>query len=629
MAKHSNTYNKQRKARHLVSTNRLDEARELYLKICRKNPKDKDAWLELAVVSRKLGALQEAEQASRAVLGHYPDNADALHVLGSVLHRQGRINEAVICYQQTLQADPDNVETHYFLANALREQGAFEDAETEYRNTIALQPDHVEALNNLSALLTNRGRVQQAAELLQRARQIQPDSPQILINLGRANLHAGDASKAESTFRRVIELQPGLSDAHSNLLACLNYLPERDPHSVFQDHCRWSEAHAGLLQPRTTWPNDTDPQRRLRIGYVSPDLHEHSVARFLEPVLAMHNSDLFHVTCYSDVAHPDSTTERLRRLCNEWRDTFKLSDEQLAEHIGNDRIDILIDLSGHTAHNRLLVFARKPAPLQVTWLGYPNTTGLSTIDFRLTDRMADQPGDADTLNTETLIRLPHGFLCYGPPQNAPETGLPPSQSAGHITFGSFNNLAKTTPEVIHTWSRILTRVPGSRLLLKSRATGDPATRQRLLNLFSESGVSGERIGFLDPDPSHYEHLAAYRKIDIALDTFPYNGTTTTCEALWMGIPVITLRGQVHAARVGVSLLTQTGLEELIAQDKENYTEIAVRLSENPEHLATLHNSLREAIHHSSLCNESEFTSELEQAYRKMWSDWCRTLHAGK
>ena len=624
MAIHSNTHNRKRKARHLASTNRLREARELYLKICRKAPHDKEAWLELAVVSRKLGTLQEAEQACRRVLDHHPNDPDALHVLGAVLHRQQRMTEAVACYRQALQIKPDNVETHYFLANALREQGFIADAEAEYQNTIALQADHVEALNNLSALLTNQGKVQQAAELLQRALQIQPDSHQMLINLGRASLHAGNADEAEAAFRRVISLQPRLADAHSNLLACLNYLPDREPRAVFEDHRRWNEVHAASIRSFHDWPNEPDPQRRLRLGYVSPDLREHSVARFLEPVLARHDRARFEITCYCDVAHPDAVTARLRGLCDHWRETAGLPHERLAEQVRADGIDILVDLAGHTAHNRLPAFARKPAPVQVSWLGYPNTTGLTAIDFRLTDASADPPGHTESLHSEALFRLPHGFLCYGAPQDAPEPAPPPSQSTGRITFGSFNNLAKTTPQVIRFWSRILEALPGSRLLLKSRATGDPGARRQLLARFAEAGIPDERIGFLDPLPSHRAHLAAYGRIDIALDTFPYNGTTTTCEALWMGVPVITLAGRVHAARVGVSLLTQIGLEELIAADEAAYVDTAVGLAIDGERLAGLRGGLRDRMRQSPLCDAAGFTSDLEDAYRHMWAGWCRS-----
>ncbi len=623
MAKHQKKNDPQRKARHLASTNRLDEARELYLKICRRQPQDGGAWLGLAETCRKLGLLQEAWRAARKLLEIDSHDPDALHVLGSILHRQGHLEAAVNNYRQALQIDPGKVETHYFLANALREQGFFEAAENEYQRTIALQPDHVEALNNLSALLTNRGRIQQAAELLQRALRVRPDSHQMLINLGRANLHAGNAVEAATVFRRVIELQPGLADAHSNLLACLNYLPGLEPRTVFEQHQSWATAHTCTIAPNNTWYNDPDPHRRLHVAYLSADLCEHSVARFLQPVLASHDHESLEITCYSDVTKPDAITRQLRGLCNHWRETASLSDEQLAGLVTRDKIDILVDLAGHTAHNRLLVFAHKPAPLQVSWLGYPNTTGLASIDFRLTDARADPPGETDALHTESLLRLPRSFICYGPPQDAPEPTTPPSQSAGHITFGSFNNLAKTTPELIETWSRILSAVPGSRLLLKSRATADPATRQRLLALFSAADVNVERIGFLNPEPSHFEHLAAYRQIDIALDTFPYHGTTTTCEALWMGIPVITRAGPVHAARVGVSLLAQVGLDQLVATGEKEYIRTAARLAGDRELLATLHHTLRGTMRRSSLCDAAGFTAELEQAYRKMWVDWCQ------
>ena len=623
MARKSNTHERLRKARHLAASNRLDEARKLYLKICRKNPGNEQVWLELAVVHRRMGALQEAEQVARSILAHHEDSPDIQHVLGSILHRQGRSSEAILYYRKALSANPDNPETHYFLANALRERGETDNARIEYQKTIALQADHVPALNNLSAILTSHGQLQEATRLLRSALQARPNSHQILVNLGRAQMHAGDVQSAIATFRKVVEMQPGLADVHSNLLACLNYLPDHSPRMVFDEHRDWRKAHAGWITPQSSWTNKPDPQRRLNIGYVSPDLHEHSVARFLEPVLAQHDHDRFAIYCYSDVAHPDTVTVRLRELCDHWRDISGLPDEQVSARVAGDKIDILVDLAGHTAHNRLLTFARKPAPLQLTWLGYPNTTGLPEIDFRLTDAKTDPPGDQESLYTETLVRLPHSFLCYGPPHSAPDPGLPPCRTTGHITFGSFNNLAKTTPEVVRSWSRVLSSAPGSRLLLKSRASNDPATQQRLLNLFTAAGISRDRIGFLDPEPSHFEHLAAYHQVDIALDTYPYHGTTTTCEALWMGVPVITRAGAVHAARVGVSLLTQVGLDSLVATGEEEYVRTAVRLAGDRERLASLHHTLRETMRRSSLCDAAGFTADLEQAYRKMWVDWCQ------
>ena len=479
------------------------------------------------------------------------------------------------------------------------------------------------ALNNLSALLTNRGRMQQAAKLLGRALRISPDSHQLLINFGRMSLHAGDAEAAAEAFRKVIGLQPDLADAHSNLLACLNYLSNQDPARVFAEHRRWYERHASALRQFRRWNNPPDAQRRLRVGYVSPDLCEHSVARFLEPVFLEHDRERFEIACYADVPHPDATTARLRQLCARWSGTSGLSHEQLAQRIHEDRVDILVDLAGHTANNRLLAFARKPAPLQVSWLGYPNTTGLPSIDYRLTDARADPPGMTEALHTETLVRLPESFLCYRCPEDAPDVGSLPSGVTGGITFASFNNLAKMTPEVIRVWSGILRAVPGSRLLLKSRASGDQDVRHRLIALFTSMGARDEQVVFHDPVPAHRDHMAAYNQVDIALDTFPYNGTTTTCEALWMGVPVICLAGQVHAARVGVSLLTQVGLANLVAPDEQSYIASAVRLSQDPGGLAAIRGQLRETMRNSSLCDASGFTRALEQVFRDTWSDWCR------
>jgi len=607
----------------MVRKGRLEDARTIYLGLCKSLPDDHDAWVALSDVSRRLGYLQEAEQAARHVVSRYPDDADTLHVLGAALHRQERRDEAIACYRKALQINPDLQETRYFLANALRETGADDAAEHEYSALLEKQPDHLHALNNLAALLTNRGRIQQAGTMLGRALKLSPDSPQLLINYGRACLHAGDVVAAVDSYRKVLALQPDMSEAHSNYLACLNYLPDIEPGEVFAAHCLWGERHAAVLQSYTTWANRPEPGRRLRVAYVSPDLCEHSVARFLEAVLSEHDHSQFEITCYADVLHPDPVTARLRLLCDRWRDTHDLTHEQLAERVRDDRIDILVDLAGHTANNRLLVFARKPAPIQVSWLGYPNTTGVPTMDYRLTDVRADPPGIADTLYTETLVRLPGCFLSYHPPEGAPDVGPLPMLSTGTVTFGSFNNLAKTTLAVIRVWAEILNAVPDSRLLLKSRTTGDPDVRQHLQELFDDQGIDTGRLLFHDSVPSFQGHMAVYNQVDIALDTFPYNGTTTTCEALWMGVPVITLAGQVHVARVGVSLLTNVGMESLIARDSEDYVALAVKLAHQPDRLSTLREQLRERLRHAPLCDAPGFTRNLQVALRDMWTTWCR------
>ena len=354
----------------------------------------------------------------------------------------------------------------------------------------------------------------------------------------------------------------------------------------------------------------------------SPDFCTHSVAFFIDPILAHHDRRHIEVTCYADVAVPDTTTTRLRTLADSWRNTCRLTDAQVAEMVRADGIDILVDLAGHTADNRLLVFARKPAPVQVTYLGYPNTTGLQTVDYRLTDAWADAE-ELPNGYTEELVRLPHGFLRYAPPKEAPPVGRLPARETDYVTFGSFNNLPKVNPGVVARWSEILLAVPNSRLLLKTKSFNDEATQERYFGLFAQNGVGREHLDFIGHTPSSREHLALYNQVDIGLDPFPYNGTTTTCEALWMGVPVITLAGEVHAGRVGVSLLSSVGLTELIADTADQYISLAVELAGNVNRLSSLRANLRGRVAASPLCDGQTFTHALEAAYRSMWRRWCK------
>ncbi|MBC7881206.1 MAG: hypothetical protein H7Y37_07720 [Anaerolineae bacterium] len=372
----------------------------------------------------------------------------------------------------------------------------------------------------------------------------------------------------------------------------------------------------------TTFKNLPIPSRRLRIGYLSPDLFCHSVANFFEPLLETHNRAGFEIFCYAEVEHPDTTTERLQKLSDHWCFTCQLSDEELVAQIRNDQIDILVDLAGHTANSRLLVFAYRPAPVQVTYLGYPNTTGLSQIDYRFTDALADPPR-AEELHTETLVRLPKGFLCYRPISEVPEVLPPPCLVNGYITFGSFNSLQKLNSEIIQCWAAILLEIPDSRLLLKSSAFSDQLTLEDVQQRFLEAGIPAERLILVGRIPVRSAHVGYYSQIDIALDPFPYNGTTTTCEALWMGVPVITLEGNSHVSRVGVSLLSQLDLQEFIATTQTEYIETAVRLANNIDYLAQLRSQLRQRMAASSLCDAPSLAARIEESYRWMWDQYCQ------
>jgi predicted O-linked N-acetylglucosamine transferase (SPINDLY family) len=322
------------------------------------------------------------------------------------------------------------------------------------------------------------------------------------------------------------------------------------------------------------------------------------------------------------VKRPDAVTTRLKGLADHWLVTVGLSDDELAERIRADGIDILVDLAGHTANNRLRVFARKPAPVQVTWLGYPNTTGLEAIDYRLVDAVTDPVGEADAWASETLVRLEGGFLCYGALKDVPEPTAPPCLNTGTVTFGSFNNPAKVSAATLDVWAKLLSRLPQARLLLKGKSFADATTRALFLARLGERGVATERVELVAWQAGTTAHLALYHRVDIALDPFPYNGTTTTCEALWMGVPVVTLQGDRHAGRVGASLLTQIGLTALIANSVEEYLENAVALARNPERLSDLRRILRPRMAASPLCDAPAFARKMESAFRTMRQHWC-------
>ena len=387
-------------------------------------------------------------------------------------------------------------------------------------------------------------------------------------------------------------------------------------------HREWDERYGRQAPRPTAYANVRDVGRRLKIGYLSPDFRQHSVAYFIEPLLKAHDRQAVEVFCYAEVMRPDTVTAHLQGLADHWLMTVGLSDDELAERIGTDGIDILVDLAGHTANNRLRVFARKPAPVQVTWLGYPNTTGLEAIDYRLVDAMTDPAGEADAWASETLVRLEGGFHCYSGLKGAPEPGVPPCLSAGTVTFGSFNNPAKVSAATFDAWAKLLCRLPQARLLLKGKPFADAGTRALFLARLGKRGVAAERVELMAWLPDAAAHLAVYHRVDIALDPFPYNGTTTTCEALWMGVPVVTLRGDRHAGRVGASLLSQIGLPDLIANSVEEYVEIAVALASDPARLMDLRRSLRARIAASPLCDGRAFARKIEAAFRTMWQHWC-------
>jgi len=606
----------------LQTQGRLDEAIKQYQAALQLQPSLAKAHFNMGVALYNQSEFDAAIESYTKAIQLEPGIAEGYNNLGLALGSQGRLDEAIEQYRRAIHIRPNYAEAHGNLGTALRDQGVLGKAEECYRQAIHLKPDCAEIHGNLGTILKDQGRLGDAVECYQKALHLNPSYLEGHNNLGGAFRDQGRIDKAIECFQTEIQLRPDVPFVHSNLLLTLHYNDIIDPIRLFSHHQEWSKQHATPDSRRThSYINNTSPDRRLRIGYLSPDFRAHSVAYFIEPILSFHDPDTCEVTCYSNVVSPDLVTDRLTGLPDHWRNIVGLSDERVADLIRSDRIDILVDLAGHTANNRMPLFARKPAPVQVTYLGYPNTTGLPTMDYRVTDESADPTGQTERLHTEELIRLPEGFLCYRPPENAPEVSSLPALGTGNITFGSFNNRAKITPEIVEDWSTILRSVPGSRLILKAKALNDKGTRQTLWEMFSGNDVVQKRVELIGYLPFE-QHLQLYNRIDIGLDTFPYHGTTTTCEALWMGVPVITLAGETHVSRVGVSLLSRVGLPELIAESSEDYIQKAAQLAGDVERLQELRANLRPAMIRSPLTDGAGFTRSLEGAYREMWKRWC-------
>lgn len=592
----------------------------------------------------KLARYSDARDSFNAALQNDPNHCEALFNLGKTLKALNDRNGALICYQRTIALDPtharawnnqgtilndcgekakaieafqqaillgDLPSAHFNLANAFSDLGRNAESEHHYRRSLELAPTIVEAHTNLGSLLLRQGKLSESLSCFQRAREMQPAYAPAMTNAANVTLLRGAIPDAIRGYREVLAADPFDHKTHSNLCLSLNYDAVLSVEEIFQEHMRFGSS----LPLPNACPKPTGPitrEGRINIGYVSADFREHAIANFFKAILAHHNRDKFKIHCYSDVTAPDPLTHSFRNLVEVWHDTTHLGHGELADNIRSDNIDLLFDLAGHTSHNRLPAFALKPARCQITYLGYPNTTGLTAMDYRITDAVSD-PAGAERFYTEKLIRLPGCFLCFTPPENSPSVAKSPCKANGYITFGCFNALPKINTEVIGLWSAVLREMPGAKLLIKNVSLQDPLARQRLEKSFLLQGIESERLIFPLYAESRHDHLASYNLVDIALDTFPYNGTTTTCEALWMGVPVVTLKGDRHAARVGASLLGIIGSEDQIATNKEDYVKKSVTLAAKILTDSTSRAQLRQRMKKSRLCNGSRFMSVFEAA----------------
>jgi predicted O-linked N-acetylglucosamine transferase (SPINDLY family) len=599
----------------------FDAAEAAFRKALALKPDYREAHNNLGVLLHRLGRNEEAEASLRRALEIEARSPEALGNLGLVLRARGRAAEAVAAYEAALALNPQNPAMLTNLGNALVDLSRREDAAACFRDAVALAPDFADAYYNWGSLCLRSNQFQLAYEKFRAALAIDPNSGEAEAGLASALHDLGRIDEAIEAGRRALLLRPQDVDAHSQLLFRLLHSSEITPRQVFEEHREWARRHAeDLSSGLAEHANSREPERRLRVGYVSGDFRHHSVAQFLEPVLARHDRDAFEIFCYDNLARSDETTERLHRSADGWREIASLDDAAVADAVRADRIDVLVDLSGHTKFNRLLVFARRPAPVQASWLGYLNTTGLDAIGYRITDGRASPEGMFDAFHTERLVRLPDSQWCYQPPPDCPEVSTPPSLREGaSVTFGAFSSLAKIGPRVIALWCELLKRVPDARLLIVG--LGLDSMRDEYLSRFSAHGASAGRV-VLRGFQSFRDYLAMHEAADVMLDTFPYAGGTTTCHALWMGVPVISMVGDSVASRGGASVLGTIGLDELVAETPDEYLDNACSLARDPARLSTLRAGMRARMSASPLMDAARFARHLEAAYRFMWRDWC-------
>jgi predicted O-linked N-acetylglucosamine transferase (SPINDLY family) len=605
----------------LRSQNRFDEAAACCRRALALDPENREAHNTLGLALQALGRIDEAVGSFRRAIGSDPNFAEAHNNLGLILGSRGEPQQASACFRRAVELQPDFVGARNNLGNSLRAEGKLDQAIACFEEALALSPENPLTLNSLGVVYRVKGMLEQARASFKRALAVQADLHLSYYNLGLTYIVSGEPSVALESFRVALRLKPDYAAAWSSLLFCMNYMPSSSAETIYSQHVQFAEKFEKPL--RQTWQahaSAVEPARKLRVGYVSGDFRQHAMAPSIEAVLARHNRNEFEVYCYPTNHLQDEVTGRMKACADHWCNLADLNDDSAAERIRDDRIDILVDLSGHTADNRLLVFARKPAPVQVSWLGYMTTTGLSAIDYRLSDEYADPPGRTEALHTETLWRLPSVTVFQPPEDRSPVSSLP-ALTAGRFTLGCLNNPAKVGPDVVATWARILTALPDARLLLGH--AGDPAIRTRLVQEFAKHRVAESRLGF-QPKLPLAEYLHLHHEIDLGLDPFPYNGGATSCYSLWMGVPFVALSGDRYMARMGVSLLTNVGLGSLVAGNPDEYVALACKLAADPMHLAAIRGSLRERMA-KSIGDGGRFTQNLESAYREMWRRWCHKV----
>jgi predicted O-linked N-acetylglucosamine transferase (SPINDLY family) len=598
---------------------RLQAAEQIYRRILAAEPCHAESHNNLGVMFRERGMLDEAIACYRQALKSKPDLVDAHYNLGLTLRSQGKLDEAIACYRRALELSPDFVKAHNSLGVAFSTSGQLDEAIACYRRALELNPEYAEAHSNLGAAFSERGMLDEAVACYRRALGVQPASAETHVNLGSAFNELGNLDEAIACYRRALELKPDYPEAHSNLVFTLQYGAGITPAQVSRACDDFDRQHAAPL--RSTWrphANPRQPERPLRLGFVSADFRRHPVGYFYLRALECLREEDCQLVCYSATDREDDFTTRFRAAAHAWRAVGGFSDSALAEQIRADGVDILFDLASHAAANRLLVFARKPAPLQIAWAG---PTGLSAMDYVLADAHLIPPGTEGDYR-EKPLRMPDAYACYEPPLESPPVTSLPALDRGYVTFGCLNNLAKITPQVTETWAQILRRLPASRLVIRyGDAASNASIHDRLRARFAGLAIPPDRIRLVGLAP-YRRRLDLYGEIDLALDPFPFSGCTTTCEALWMGVPSVTCPGNTYLSRQSTSILRTVGLDEFVTQNVPDYVARAVALAEDLPRLAALRPGVRQRMAASPLCDGKRFAANMMGLLRDVWRDWC-------
>ncbi|MBF0193272.1 MAG: tetratricopeptide repeat protein [Magnetococcales bacterium] len=602
----------------LKEQDKLDEAVAILEKASLLQPSSSNTLFNLGTVFFKQGALEKAVVCFNKAITIEPKHAQAHNNLGTTLQKQGELNKAYKSFKQALTIKPDYAQANCNIGDILTKQGKLTDAITYLQKAIKIQPNLAQAHNNYAVALHKLGKFTASIASCKKAISLYPDFAQAYFNIGVAFQDQGKLQEAIASFKQAVAIKTDYEDAHSNLLFCCQYIPNQTLGNLFEIHKKWA---SNLLSYQKTeifsFDNDTSTNRRLRIALVSYDLGLHPVGYFVAGFLKHHKRNKFEIICYSD-RKPDEFTKILQGYSDSWLNTDSMGDSELAQRIYDDKVDILIDLGGHTSKNRLIVFAKKPAPIQISWAGYVGTTGLPTMDYLIADKHYIKDYE-DKYYTENIIRLPDSWVSYTPPPYAPKTV---SKRSSRIFLGNFGNPTKINYKMLHVWSQILIKAPNTNLLLIYKGMDNHYTANRINSFFVNAGVDKNRI-IISGQLSHPQLLAKYNEIDIALDTLPYSGGLTSFEALWMGVPVITTIGDTFAGRHSASILISMGLEKLVTNSFSEYIQLVLDLINDPEKLTLIKKDLHKKTKNSPLCDHVKFSYDLEKELSKAWQVWSK------